>query len=215
MRTSSSLQPNRPVRLIGLTGRMRSGKDTAYELLRELTVVGNRFPEGGAPVERLAFADKLKQSVMATFGLPYAFRDEFKERGKVTVSFGENEPAVTLTGREFLQRYGTEGHREVFGSDFWTTQALAGLPDDRITVVTDVRFDDEAIAVRAKGGEVWEISRPGPARTVRDPLAPLTGEHKSEQGVSRDLVDRVIVNDGTMDEFGAKLAVALGQACQS
>jgi len=36
----------------------------------------------------------------------------------------------SITGRQALQRYGTEGHRDVFGEDFWVD---ALLPVDSYT----------------------------------------------------------------------------------
>jgi len=55
-------------------------------------------------------------------------------------------------------------------------------------VVSDVRFDNEARALRVAGGQVWRVSREG-AR-ARGPR----GSHASELGLPAELVDHEVVN---------------------
>ena len=59
-------------------------------------------------------------------------------------------------------------------------------------VITDVRFDNEAMAIREAGGTVWRILREGVAQV---------NAHVSEAGVRRDLIDGDIKNYGTVDEL--------------
>lgn len=147
--------------------------------------------------ERKAFADLLKESAMRSLGLDRSHADDFKTRARITVAFGDNEPVVELSGRQFLQLYGLEAHREVFGESFWTDRVLTSLDETTTTVITDVRLDDEAEAIRALGGQVWHIERPG--------LRIAESRHATEQGVDDALIDRRIENSGELHEFGALL----------
>lgn len=66
--------------------------------------------------------------------------------------------------RRFIQRYGTEGGRDVFGYDCWVIlarQAIANLLATHSIVVTDVRFENEADLIRELGGVVIRVIRPG------------------------------------------------------
>lgn len=186
------------MKIIGLTGRARAGKDTACGYILEWA------HENGLSAERVAFADPLKMSVAALFDAPmeYAIEwcDALKHNGEITVSVtapdGARETEV-YSGRELLQRYGTEAHRHVFGDDFWvevTERKLAeraGLLD--LVVITDARFDNEARMVRKHHGLVWEIQRPHNP----DDLVGGLEAHASEAGVDRTLVDLTIQNGGT------------------
>lgn len=198
--------------LIGLHGKKQSGKDTAFATLEAHVGLNDALR-----VKRDAFADRLKLSAMRNFipniGLDMAYKacDYLKrDNAEVTMQF-ESESGVevySVTGREFLQFYGTEAHREVFDYDFWVTQVLPdltdydsfGRPDGDdwdVLVVTDVRFPNEAEAIRAAGGVIWEIVRPS--------LDDGGDSHASEAPLPRDLVDVTIINDGGLDEFRDKV----------
>lgn len=146
--------------IIGLSGQKQSGKDTVAAYL---------VKEHG--FERKAFADPLKQSVAALFGIPFSYIDKLK-MDDVLVGIGrigqpeydqwiqyDGEVSKGLTFREFLQRYGTEAHRDIFGQDFWLdyTLPVQGFYPGRAIVVTDVRFSNEARRIRELGGMVVRI----------------------------------------------------------
>lgn len=126
-----------------------------------------------------------------------------------------------FTGREYLQWFG--GHaRTVFGDSFWIDQVIPSVghfEDDAfveiwgtvgrntegaewsgwlpsIGVITDARYPNEAQCVRALGGDVLEIIRPG-----------LESDgHSSEQPLARELVTHTIVNDGTIEDLAGKVS---------
>ena len=178
-------------KIIGVTGRAGAGKDTVHRILDE------QFAD--YPVNRLAFADLLKDSAMASLGLKYASAAAFKQSGSIKITIGSTE--FEMSGREYLQRYGAEAHREIFGKDFWIDAAFERLQKG-VTIVTDVRFDNEATAIRAFGGMVWKIERPG------DEIA--ESGHSSEQGVSDSLVDQFLINDGSIDDLRTQVLWAWG-----
>lgn len=193
---------------------MFSGKDTACQHLIDVCA------EHGLTVVRRGFADALKTSAARALGAPVewdadqcrAFCDDIKENGEIHVRIRrqnttsnaaesrhvENEvfPPGGLSGRQYLQYYGTEAHRDVFGSEFWV-DALLPQPDepgqeyveDQVDVlaVSDVRFPNEAQRIKDFNGSV--------VRLVRG-HAPVAGAHVSESGVSDDLVTHEIHNNG-------------------
>lgn len=196
------------MKIIGLSGAAGSGKDTAYGFAREWC------EEQRIIAMRLAFADPLKISAAAAFGTapPDAldFCNWLKQPGVfVTAERLEgiaDDPAVLpgsnikgkrVSGREFLQFYGTEAHRDVFGTDFWVedmerdiAKRAKGIVE--VVFVTDVRFSNEAQMIHKHDGEIWEIVRPGQA-TVE--------AHASEAGLPPGAVEFQIHNDGSLEDL--------------
>jgi Deoxynucleotide monophosphate kinase len=174
--------------IVGLTGNKQHGKDTVGSIL----VNDHGFV-------RVSFADALKQSAAALFDVPVETWDEYKndEHAYVELFAGHH---ARFTVREFLQRFGTEAHRDIFGGTFWTdfaedkivTTIDAGTP----VVVTDVRFDEEADLVRRHGGVVVQVYRP----QVVDSQA--VG-HSSEQ---LPTADWTLFNGGTIDDLRKAIA---------
>lgn len=136
----------------------------------------------------MSFADKLKElaaevdPIITVYGahLSAALRDH-----------GNWEEVKDLhpEARTFLQNLGT-GVRNVLGEDTWVNAALEGLHPDGEYVVTDVRFRNEAHAIKRHGGELWRVARPnvGPAN-----------DHVSEVGLDDWSFDRYITNDKDLD----------------
>jgi hypothetical protein len=194
--------------LIALTGAKESGKDTAFTAIEE-------WSRGrGLLAVRRAFADALKKSVAEVLNMQFSEVDYFKENGWVKVSLGADAPTWTLSGREILQRYGTEAHREIFGDDFWVEELLPrdfGWQDNfredfniplypDFGVITDCRFDNEAARVKELGGVVWEIIRPTDDQS---------DDHASEAGVSPRYIDLIIDNDDTLEQFKTRVVSAM------
>lgn len=176
--------------LIGLHGKKQAGKDTVFEratwLMRDVI-----------EVERVSFADLLYRSAAASLGVTVEELQEWKTDPDVLVAVGaryEDEsffPAHTQTVREYLQRYGTESHREIFGTDFWVDQVDLSH-EGRIVMVTDVRFENEARAVIAAAGRVVRV------------VGPDTGEadgHASEVPLDEVLVWGTIENTARGDNY--------------
>jgi hypothetical protein len=171
--------------IIGLAGYKRSGKD----LVAAYLVKEHGF-------ERKAFADPMKRSIAALFNTPFSVVDQLKVgmENMVWVEMdGVLEPVSKMNWREFLQRYGDEAHRQIFGIDFWLeyTLPLGGYYPGRAIVVSDVRYENEAERVKGLGGVVWFIDRPS--------VFPGADLHASETfDFDEDLVIR---NDGTIEEL--------------
>lgn len=186
--------------IIGLTGQKRSGKNTAAIYIQK------HFDAQYEVIEH-SFAGKLKQSAVAAItgkimSEEHAIKwcEEMKEHFVFDV-IGRGIGVDRFTGREYLQWYGTEGHRKIFGQDFWTNIVLDKIPawnqpsewESKLHIITDVRFSDEVRAIKAKGGKIARICRPG--------IGELKDSHISEQGVPDELIDIEIWNDGSLEEL--------------
>lgn len=178
--------------VIGLTGRMGAGKDEVFRRLQELY--------GEHAYRKASFAAPLKESAAALFNISVAQIEAMKNEPQIRVTIVDLKGAGRDLGRSFsiremLQRYGTEAHRDVFGEDFWVDAAMrsldnlmpwSGKPDagDPTIVFTDVRFENEARAIRDAGGHVYEV-----IGADAD-----TGEHPSEAGVPEGLIEWALDN---------------------
>jgi hypothetical protein len=169
------------LKLIGVTGKARSGKDTVATILVE---------EHG--FVRTAFADPLKQAAAILFDWPpeLAFSDSIKEH---------LSPFWNMTGREIMQKFGTEAMRGTFGEDFWVKRWVteyARLSPKHSIVVSDVRTDTEANAIRDLGGIIVHLRRDSAG------LAGAEALHSSEAGIKFDKASDIWVdNNGTVADL--------------
>ena len=185
--------------IIGISGRKRSGKDTAAAYF---------VKEHG--FERVAFAHPMKKSLANLFDIDYNTVERFKDDGRVMVVLGYRshasdwEPIREMTFLQFVQYYGTEAHRDLpeLGDDFWVdlTLPVGGFYDNRNIVVSDVRFPNEAKRIKKLGGMVIKINR---ATALKDP-------HRSE--ALRLDCDYTIENDDTVEELYKQLENVLVKA---
>ena len=165
------------LKLIGITGKARSGKDT----LARVFVEDHGF-------RRMAFADPVKLATAIVFGYPleYAFSDAFKLA---------ESPYWRLTGREMLQRLGTEAIRGEFGDDHWIRRWMLDyvqIKDATSVVVSDVRSESEAEAIRALGGMIIHLHRNNAGLSGKE------AEHSSEDGIAFGERDINIYNNSTL-----------------
>lgn len=208
--------------VVGLHGLKTAGKNTASEFIVRWAA------ERGVHVVQRGFADLLKLSAYrifdpnCTLAEAVAWADEIKFTGHVEVYLEPDDspgaedraakPINFVTGREFLQQYGTEAHRDVFGDNFWVDQLLPfdelariravtkfdAYHDDyrypEICCVTDLRFANEAERIRDPrvGGIVARIDRPMPDDGDK---------HASEKPLADRLVDYAIRNTGDLYDF--------------
>lgn len=220
------------MKLIGFHGRLQSGKDTAFEVIDRQATDNNKL------AVRHALADPLKMSALRSIGLDKALQifeieevlgvsELLKKSGRITVSWERLNGTLTsasITGRQFLQFYGTESHRaddlgSSFGMDFWVDNLLplgevdgnpafwqnfkeswAGFAD--FAVVTDIRFENEAQRILDLGGEVWWID-------AETRLGPNEEAHISEQKLSDGYISKALDNNSTLGNFEQEVLNAL------
>ncbi|MFZ5852281.1 MAG: DUF4406 domain-containing protein [Actinomycetota bacterium] len=187
------------LRLIGVSGYARAGKDTIGHLL------------AGHGYRRVAFADVLREALARLnpklhedWGEPVDARVRRPRTVRVADAVAahgvEGTKTHTLFGAEYvalLQRLGTEVGRQMLGEDVWVNAALDPLPDGGRYVVTDCRFPNEAAAVKAAGGQMWRVERPG--------VGPRN-DHPSETALDDWAFDCVLPNEGTVQDLAGKVA---------
>ena len=165
--------------IIGLTGYAQSGKDTVAKILIEH--FGYR---------RVAFADPIRK-------LLYEMNPTVKDGGYrlsgVVDGYGWDVAKTAFPEvRTLLQNLGV-GARNTFGESFWVDQALMGLTHTDKVVITDVRFSNEADAIKQhEGAQMWRIKRVG---------VNAVNEHVSESQMDGYGVDQIFVNNGTVDDL--------------
>jgi len=118
----------------------------------------------------------------------------------------QDETRSAVTVRRILQWWGTE-YRRAEDPDYWTktwAKKISGFDLEQAHIlVDDVRFMNELRVIRALGGCFIRIDRPGFA---------AGGNHASETALdSFSGWDAVVLNDGTLEEFKAKIGQLAGQ----
>ena len=163
--------------IVGLTGYARSGKDT---------VAGILVNEYG--FTRVAFADKIKELLWHVNPLLETFYDLQSSVDEI----GWEESKKDSEVRRLLQDLGV-GARRVLGEDVWVITALREMDDtDQKYVVTDVRFENEAVMIKQLGGQLWRVKRPG---------VEAVNNHISESNMDFYKVDQILHNGGTIEEL--------------
>jgi len=167
------------VTVIGIAGYARSGKDTVADYLVE-----------HYGYEKVSFSTPMKEAM-------------YRLNPRITVNEVVNTAlriGVDIYGweglkdrspdiRGLLQRFGTEVGREMFDENFWVDYALNSIEDGSKVVISDVRYPNEADAIRELGGKVYRVERDG--------VFPAN-EHASEHALDTYKFDGKIQNNGTI-----------------
>lgn len=170
--------------LIGLSGYARTGKDTVAQIL------------GEHGYRRASFADKLRDAVLALDPMVDLSPDSSYSCINLSCLIEEIGWEAAKDAypdvRRLLQRMGTDVGRAFFGQDVWADLAMAGLEPGGRYVFTDVRFPNEADAIRAREGHLWRVRRPG--------FAPVNA-HPSETALDCYRFDWIVENDSNLAQL--------------
>lgn len=170
--------------IIGLGHKARAGKDTI-----------GLYLEDHRHFNRTAFAASLKEAVKIIYGWT---DDHVYGHLKEVV-----DPFWNATPRDVLQKFGTEACRNNLRNDIWVKSVEKRLLDvgmDKDWVITDVRFPNEADAIKAWGGIVLKVHRPA---ELREAIA--TKEHISETALDDyPRWDGIIRNDSDLNTLFAR-----------
>jgi hypothetical protein len=193
--------------IIGVCGLIGSGKDTIADYLVNI----HEF-------RRDSFAATLKDAVSAVFGWD---RDMLEGRTRSSREWREQQDqwwstrlGIAITPRWILQQWGTEVCRRGFHDDIWIASLENKLRNSRDDVViSDCRFPNEISAIRAQGGYVIRVARgPDPdwfvaARRHLQQGEPIGQDlpHASEWAWAGTDFDRMILNDGSLDDLYAQI----------
>lgn len=200
------------MQVIGLCGAARSGKDEAAKGL-----VASGWT-------RMAFADPVREGLLGvnpnitlnphiTGWKRWLFPKHCRVMSlqEAVDKYGWEELKKLPEVRGLLQRYGTEGGRDIFGRDCWInvarvmTQFNANMYRQDKFVFTDVRFPNEVDLIHEWGGKVYRVERPGNDNKLTD----ATGNHRSEKSLNSSHWDEVVLNDGTVYDLQRRIAAAV------
>ena len=166
--------------IIGLTGYAQSGKDTVASILVE-----------NYGYQRVAFADPIRDLLYATNPM---LKEGYRVKGLVDVYGWDRVKVDYPEARRLLQDLGV-GARKTFGDMFWVKQALRQVNPEGNYVITDVRYPNEAKAIREySSSQIWRVRRLG-----IDPV----NSHESESAMDGEKVDQIFVNNGTIDDLNS------------
>jgi hypothetical protein len=180
------LDPQKLPRVVGLAGPIGAGKSTAA---RALGMLGYRVASFATPLKAVCY------QIFAPLGAEYRhFFGSQADKAELIANLG-------TSGRRILELVGTEGFRAAV-PDVWVRAGLVPrFPGERI-VLDDVRYENEAFALREAGGLIIHLNRLG-----HEP--PRTG-HKSDAGLVHDYHDAaLVVADGDLVGLGAETVKAV------
>ncbi len=174
---------------IGLIGKKGCGKSTAASLL--LDKLDNN-------VRWLSFADPLKNAATVIFGLSEEEMSDPELKETPLDRYPFESP------RQILQKLGTEAVRSVW-PDAWVEAWKQEAEGHDCTITDDVRFLNEAEAVRSLGGILIKIERDGLGSS---------DDHASERGADELPYDIIVKNTGSQERFGHALMIAILEICE-
>lgn len=168
--------------VVGFTGVAGAGKDTAAQVLKEISPMMNWNVR--------SFADPIKQMLVVGLGLTHS---QLNDRGL------KEQPIelFNVSPRHLMQQLGTEWGRSI-DPDMWVKvmriRCMIGN-----TLIPDVRFPNEASMVREAGVLVHIKGRGG-----------IAGNHLSEAGITVASGDVVIENDRDIEYLTLQLKILYG-----
>jgi hypothetical protein len=173
--------------IIGLSGYARSGKDTVAQFFVE-----------NYGYTRVAFADNIRHMLLDL--------NPYVGIGPSNYNHTTLSDLVALNGwegakqhpevRRLLQDLGVSA-RNYLGEDVWINAALSTPTQNDGLVITDVRFINEAEAIKNRGGQIWRVIRPG---------VTAVNSHISETQMDGYSYDRIVDNSGDFKDLSIEIA---------
>lgn len=178
--------------IIGLTGKLHSGKDTVARLITQIY--------GQDKCECMAFADTIKE-----IGSMFGFTKE--QMYDQTLKEKECNELFKITPRKFCISVG-KSFKNILGDDCWVkllSKRLERSTSD-IKIITDIRFNYEAEYISAIGGCIFKIER-DEDRAVSESVR----SDSTENGIEESYISATIINNSTISDLESKLRVILSE----
>ena len=186
------------IRLLGLGGRLRCGKDAYADHL----VAAHGFV-------KIGMADAILEHVLIVNpwirvrlheGVRLRIWPGFRRARWLVARLGYVEAKTIDDFRQFMWRDGTDGGRNFFGEEIWVDvmreRIRARLGAGERVVVTGVRYANELDVVRDLDGIAMWVSRPEAELTE--------GGHVTENALDAGAFDETIDNSGSLAELYAQ-----------
>lgn len=215
--------------IVGISGKMQSGKDTVGEIWQYLhfckmngqmafsswKLLGDQERNYRWQIKK--FAGKVKEIASLLTGIPVEDWEKEEVKGSYL------GPEWDMNGRTMLQKIGTDCMRKHLHPDTWVNALFAdyisigGTMDVRRTrveypnwIITDVRFPNEAKAIKDRKGILIRVNRPDFLENAKTGQRFLIKVHRNEHPSETALDtyqdwDYVIENDGTIEELIEKV----------
>ena len=193
--------------IIAIHGQSGHGKDLVGSIIQETLLKEQNW-------QIKKFAAKVKEVAGLLLQVPV---EKFEDQDFKKSELGEEWSKFnllhftdkTMTVREFLQKLGTDALRNKLHKDVWVNALMAQYQPLSATwdaegnttstmypnwIITDLRFENELLAVKSKRSIVFKVERPGYDNGA--------GSHASENGLKHFKAwDGIIVNDGTVEDL--------------
>jgi len=161
--------------IIGLVGKKQVGKSTmAREMLSAYLSVGSSYKG----IEIVSFGNAVKEMLIVAGICAREELYKFK----------------TGDSRALLQKFGTDIVRNQIDPDFWVKKVDEKISTikNKVIVIDDVRFKNEAAYIKEKGGILIKICRPGLLNM---------DNHESEVQLEEIKADKIVYNNGSLESF--------------
>jgi hypothetical protein len=163
--------------LIGLHGKMGSGKSTVAKFVKSMLGVDHRW-DGPPTVKIISFADPIKTEVALRFNIPLVWC--YNDKDKLV---HERIDGTLASIRELLQTVGQaeriEAQRQKARSRWTVLTEINVLSSNAlIVIIDDVRFPEEMESIRKLGGRVIKVR-------------PYTGWNKYDDHESETALDHL------------------------
>ena len=170
------------IKLIGLAGKARGGKDAVGDYLSK--TYGHKT---------FAMATPVKEACRVIFDW-----DDRHLHGHLKDAL---DPVYNVTPREAIQKLGTEFGRNMINNDMWTIKAEQKIKRHSRLVITDIRYNNEAELILENGGIIIDIKRRKSARALISGVE----NHSSEKGINPNLITDTATNNGSLDDLYKKI----------
>lgn len=233
-----------PVSLIGISGKSQSGKNCVASIINWLVFERynyswqfNSFAAKlkqivsiltGIPIEDLE-KEEVKSSYLGEEWMQCFYMSSNETKILLNKPYPKEDNLYryhSLTVRELLQKVGTDAMRDVIHPDVWVNALMKdyrdkvdfdkSLPPNKNWLITDVRFPNEAKAIKDRDGIVIRVNR-YPKTIIIDGIERVFDKgsseclkkyykgHESETSLDNYIFDYVIENDSDIPSLIKKI----------
>lgn len=189
--------------IIGISGKAGSGKDTVAQIIQFLNFqesfpeIHTTFVNRPLPSHKLygkkwkirKFAHAVKEVASLLTRIPVS---DFEKSEVKAMSLGEHWGNMTV--RDILQKIGTDAIRNNVHENAWVNALMSQYHEGDNWIITDVRFPNEANAIKERGGVLIRLNRQSNVL--------INANHSSETALDDyEGFDFCLDNTGTIDDL--------------